>query len=114
MATPINALTPDFAVAPQMNPDDMASVAAAGFKSVIINRPDYEGGPDQPTAASVRAAALEAGLQVVFQPVISGGMTRDDVVRFAELLETLPAPVLAYCRTGTRCTNLYQAAKSLN
>jgi uncharacterized protein (TIGR01244 family) len=114
MATLINALTPDFAVAPQMNPDDMASVAAAGFKSVIINRPDYEGGPDQPTAASVSAAALEAGLQVVFQPVISGGMTRDDVVRFAELLETLPAPVLAYCRTGTRCTNLYQAAKSLN
>ena len=66
MATPINALSPDFAVAPQMSPEDMTSVAAAGFKSVIINRPDYEGGPDQPTAAAVSAAAVEAGLQVVF------------------------------------------------
>ena len=113
MATPINALTPDFAVAPQLAPTDMAAVAAAGFKSVIINRPDHEGGPDQPTAAAVSTAALEAGLQVVYQPVISGGMTRDDVTRFAELLETLPAPVLAYCRTGTRCTNLYHAALSI-
>ncbi|MBV5334050.1 TIGR01244 family phosphatase, partial [bacterium] len=32
-------------------------------------------------------------------------MTAADVVRFAELLRTLPGPVLAYCRTGTRCTS---------
>jgi uncharacterized protein (TIGR01244 family) len=44
--------------------------------------------------------------------VVSGGMTPADVARFAELLKELPAPVLAYCRTGTRCTYLYQAAVS--
>ena len=48
---------PNFAVAPQLGPDDMADVAAAGYKSVIINRPDFEGGPDQPTAADVSKAA---------------------------------------------------------
>lgn len=110
MSTPINALTSDFAVAPQLGPDDMAAVAAAGYKSVIINRPDYEGGPDQPTAEVVSAAARAAGLQVVYQPVISGGMTPDDVTRFSELLKTMPAPVLAYCRSGTRCSVLYRAA----
>jgi uncharacterized protein (TIGR01244 family) len=88
----------------------MAAVAAAGFKSVIINRPDFEGGPDQPTAESVTLAAREVGLRVAYQPVVSGGMTSDDVVRFSELLQTLPAPVLAYCRSGTRCTVLYRAA----
>lgn len=88
----------------------MAAVAAAGFKSVIINRPDFEGGPDQPTAASVTAAALAAGLRVEYQPVVSGGMTTADVARFAELLQTLPAPVLAYCRSGTRCSVLYRSA----
>ena len=100
MSTPINSLTPDFAVAPQLQPSDMAAVAAAGFKSVIINRPDYEAGPDQPTAEQVSVAAREAGLRVEYQPVVSGAMTQDDVVRFAELLQTMPAPVLAYCRSG--------------
>ncbi|WP_459616920.1 protein tyrosine phosphatase family protein [Bordetella sp. 2513F-2] len=113
MAAPIRPLAPDFAVAPQLGPDDMAEVAAAGYKSVIINRPDYEGGPDQPTAADVSRAAEAAGLQVAYQPVVSGAMTAEDVVRFAELLRTLPGPVLAYCRTGTRCTNLYAGAKQL-
>ncbi|ARP91809.1 TIGR01244 family protein [Bordetella genomosp. 9] len=113
MSVPINRLTETFAVAPQLSPDDMAAVAAAGFKSVIINRPDYEGGPDQPTAAQVSEAALNAGLKVEYQPVVSGGMTADDVVRFSKLLQTLPAPVLAYCRTGTRCTNLFMAAQQM-
>jgi uncharacterized protein (TIGR01244 family) len=55
-------------------------------------------------------AAREAGLRVEYQPVVSGAMTQDDVVRFAELLQTMPAPVLAYCRSGTRCSVLYRAA----
>jgi uncharacterized protein (TIGR01244 family) len=112
MATPINALTPDFAVAPQLSPEDMTAVAQAGYKSVIINRPDYEGGLDQPTAAAVSEAARQAGLRVEYQPVVSGAMTQEDVTRFAELLQTLPAPVLAYCRSGTRCTNLFRYATS--
>ena len=110
MATPINSLTSDFAVAPQLTPVDMAAVAAAGFKSVIINRPDFEDGPNQPTSAAVSEAARAAGLRVAYQPVVSGQMTTDDVTHFAELLQTLPAPVLAYCRSGTRCTVLYRAA----
>jgi uncharacterized protein (TIGR01244 family) len=110
VSTPISALNPDFAVAPQLQPSDMAAVAAAGFKSVIINRPDYESGPTQPTAAEVSAAAHAAGLAVEYQPVVSGGMTAQDVARFTELLATLPKPILAYCRSGTRCTVLYRAA----
>lgn len=112
MAVPVNRLTENFAVAPQLSPADMAAVAALGYKSVIINRPDFEGGLDQPQAAEVMAAAKEAGLQVEYQPVVSGAITPADVARFAELLDTLPGPVLAYCRSGARCTNLYQAAKA--
>ncbi|MVW70647.1 MULTISPECIES: TIGR01244 family sulfur transferase [unclassified Bordetella] len=111
---PIRPLTELFAVAPQLSAADMPAVAAAGYKSVIINRPDFEGGPDQPTAADVSAAAREAGLHVEYQPVVGSAMTADDVARFAELLQTLPAPVLAYCRTGTRCTNLFVASQQLS
>src|SRR5690606_10458169 len=80
------------------------------YKSVIINRPDGEGGPEQPASADVIAAARAAGLAVEYQPVVSGAMTTDDVARFKQLLKELPAPVLAYCRSGTRCTHLFAAA----
>ncbi|MBB1225817.1 TIGR01244 family phosphatase, partial [Klebsiella pneumoniae] len=86
MSAPIKPLTENFAVAPQLGPDDMADVAAAGYKSVIINRPDFEGGPDQPTAADVSRAADAAGLKIEYQPVVGSAMTAADVVRFAELL----------------------------
>jgi len=113
MDTPLfTPLSPEVSVAPQLGPGDMARVAAAGFRSVIINRPDFEGGADQPASVDVMAAASAAGLRCVYQPVVSGAMTADDVARFAELVNTLPTPVLAYCRTGTRCTVLYQAASA--
>lgn len=113
MSVPVNRLSEALAVAPQLSPEDMAAVAQAGYRSVIINRPDFEGGPAQPTSAQVIEAAREAGLEVVYQPVVSGAMTLDDVVRFKQLLSELPQPVLAYCRSGTRCTNLFQAAQQI-
>ena len=113
MAVPVNPLSAEFSVAPQLQPEDMTAVAQAGYKSVIINRPDFEGGAEQPTSADVMAAARAAGLQVEYQPVVSGAMTQQDVDRFSQLLQELPAPVLAYCRSGTRCTHLYRAAKGV-
>jgi len=113
MALPIRTLTDAFAVAPQLSPDDMQAVAQAGFKSVIINRPDGEGGAEQPSSEEVMAAAKAVGLVIEYQPVISGGMTEQDVLRFKELLGKLPAPVLAYCRSGTRCTHLFNAANQV-
>ena len=88
----------------------MAPLAAAGFKSVINNRPDFEGGPDQPTNSQIEAAAQAAGLVYVFQPVAPGYQSPEDIARFAELLTTLPRPILAFCRTGTRSGKLFRAA----
>jgi protein tyrosine phosphatase (PTP) superfamily phosphohydrolase (DUF442 family) len=36
-------------------------------------------------------------------------MTADNVADQARALEELPTPVLAYCRSGGRCTNLFLA-----
>jgi len=103
------ALDQSLAVAGQLNPEDMAALRAAGFVSVINNRPDGEDGPNQPTSRQMQAAAESAGLKYVHQPVVSSQMTMDDAHRFHEHLNALPKPVLAFCRTGTRCTRLYQA-----
>ena len=88
----------------------MAWAAQAGFRSVINNRPDFEGGPSQPTSAQIQAAAAAAGLQYVHQPVQPAVQTPQDIARFAQLLAQLPRPILAFCRTGTRSGKLYSAA----
>lgn len=110
MTLPIQQIAPDLCVAPQLSPADMQAAAEAGFKSVINNRPDFEGGPDQPTSAQMEAAARAAGLNYVHLPVPPSNHTPEQIAKFAELLATLPRPVLAFCRSGGRSTRLYQAA----
>ena len=107
---PIRAITDTVSVAPQLTPAAMAEVARLGFKSVINNRPDFEHGPDQPANAAVEAAALVAGLQYRFLPVDAGWQSPEQIAAFAELLKEMPAPVLAFCRSGARSTRLYQQA----
>jgi len=110
---PIQAVGHDVCVAPQLTPDAMSAVAASGFKSVVNNRPDFEGGPDQPTSAAIEAAARAAGLQYVYLPVQGGYQSPEEIAQFAELLRTLPYPVLAFCRSGARSGRLYAQAVAL-
>lgn len=109
-APPIQRLSADLAVAPQLDADAMRWAALNGFKSIVNNRPDFEGGPDQPTSAAVEAAAKAAGLHYAWLPVLPAVQTPDEIARFALLLAKLPKPVLAFCRTGTRSGKLYRAA----
>jgi uncharacterized protein (TIGR01244 family) len=108
---PIRPVADDFAVAPQLDASAMAEVARLGFRSVINNRPDFEGGPDQPTHASVQAAAEAAGLSYRYLPVSGGYQTPEEIAAMAALLKELPGPVLAFCRSGARSTQLYLQAR---
>lgn len=96
----------DYAVSPQITVEDVAEIKQAGFKSIICNRPDGED-PGQPAYADIQRAAEAAGLAFKWVPVISGQMTPQNVEEQAAALEELPGPVFAYCRSGTRCANLY-------
>ena len=107
----VQKLSTDVSVAGQLEPSAMAWAAQAGFKSVINNRPDFEGGPDQPTTAAMQAAARAAGLEYVFLPVQGGYQSPEEIARFAELLGSLPKPILAFCRSGARSGRLFQAAQ---
>jgi uncharacterized protein (TIGR01244 family) len=111
MTLPFQRLDADISVAPQLVPEAMAEAKAAGYRSVINNRPDFEGGPAQPTNASMEAAARAAGLEYAFLPVASGFQSPEEIARFAELIETLPKPILAFCRSGARSGRLWQAAR---
>jgi uncharacterized protein (TIGR01244 family) len=112
-ALPVRAVAADVCVAPQLTPEAMAEVARAGFRSVINNRPDFEHGPDQPTNTAIEAAALAAGLEYRFLPVDGGFQTPEQIAAFARLLEELPRPILAFCRSGARSTRLFMQAQGL-
>ena len=112
MTLTVQRLDADVSVAPQLAPEAMAEAAAAGFKSVINNRPDFEGGPAQPTDAAMQAAAHAAGLQYAFLPVAGGFQSDDEIARFGELIASMPKPILAFCRSGARSGKLWQAARS--
>jgi uncharacterized protein (TIGR01244 family) len=109
-APQIQQVSADVCVAPQLDPSAMVWAAQNGFKSVINNRPDFEGGPDQPTSATMEAAAQAAGLQYAFLPVSGAYQSPEEIARFAELLQALPRPILAFCRSGARSGKLYHAA----
>lgn len=106
----IETLDADFATAPQLLPAQMAAVAAAGYRSVINNRPDGEGGAEQPSSADIARAAQAAGLQYAHLPVVPSDIRPEEVARMAELVHTLPKPVLAFCRSGARAAKLYRLA----
>jgi uncharacterized protein (TIGR01244 family) len=98
-----------YSVSGQILADEVAGIAAAGFKSIICNRPDNEQ-PGQPSHAEIEAAAKKAGLQFRHIPAISGALTPENVDDTAEALAELPGPVFAYCRSGARSSNLYMLA----
>ena len=109
---PLRPLSADVTATSQLEPAAMALLAEAGFKSVINNRPDHEGGADQPTSEMIEAAATAAGLSYAHLPVAPGYQSPEEIARFGELLDAMPKPILVFCRTGTRSGKLFQAATS--
>ena len=107
----ITKLSDAISVSPQLQLDDVAALAKAGFQSIICNRPDEEEG-DHPRSAAVAEAAQEFGLQFAYVPAISGAITDQDGAKMAAALADLPAPVLAYCRSGARSTKLTEMAQA--
>lgn len=107
---PIRQIADQVFVAPQLEPAAMAELARLGFKAVVNNRPDGEGGPEQPLHATLQAAAEAAGLSYRYLPVEGAYQSPEQIASFGALLAELPRPLLAFCRSGARSTRLYQGA----
>lgn len=103
-------LSDSVAVSPQIQAADVAGIAAAGFKVLVNNRPDGEE-RGQPTTDDIAAAAAEAGLEYHYMPITGLDFPGPDFNRVRELFDDAQRPVLAFCRTGTRCTNLWVASR---
>jgi uncharacterized protein (TIGR01244 family) len=105
----IRPITPDYAVSPQIDPADMAAIRAAGYTTVIDNRPDGEIPPHLQTGV-MRAAAAAAGLDFVAVPLIHGQITPEVVAAHGAAMAGSSGPVLAYCASGNRCSVVWALA----
>ncbi|MFK7255379.1 TIGR01244 family sulfur transferase [Acinetobacter baumannii] len=100
----------DFYVAGQITANDIVKIADQGIKTLICHRPDGEGA-DQPNVIEIEEAAQRHGLNVIYQPVISGKITDQQVTEFKQLYQNAQKPVLAYCRSGMRAISLWALAE---
>ncbi len=98
-------------VAPQIQPEDVPAIKAAGFTTIVNNRPDDEA-PDQPTGAEIKAAAEAAGMSYREIPLGRQGVSMEMVESTRDALDESAGPVLCYCRSGTRSTTLWALSQA--
>lgn len=107
----IRTIDSKVSVAPQIAPEQMPDIAAAGFVAIVNNRPDDEE-PGQPSGAAIQAAAEAAGLAYTAIPVTHAGFGHGQLDAMRAALDAADGPVLAYCRSGTRSCNLWALAEA--
>ena len=101
-------LTENLAVSAQISLDDVEQIAAAGYKVLINNRPDGEDS-HQPVGALIATAAEAAGMEYHHIPITAASFPGPDLEAITALFDDPSRPVLAFCRSGTRCANLWVA-----
>ena len=103
----IQKLADNLYIAPQLTEADVQEAAKLGIQTVICNRPNGEE-ENQVTFKQVESWLEAAGIREHHhQPVVAPAINAADVAAFQNLLKSVPQPVLAYCRTGTRCSLLW-------
>lgn len=103
-------ITDAYSVTAQISVDDIAQIAQLGFKTIICNRPDQEGGDIQPSSATLAASANALGMTFVHIPFSPGQLTDADVQAFATQFKQQAHPILGFCKTGNRAKTIYAAA----
>ena len=107
----LRQITPEFAVAPQINGDDVQALANAGYRTIIANRPDNEI-EDGFDSSELAKRAQDAGLAVHYLPYFPGAMTPELVAEFEAVMAKAEGPVFAYCRSGTRSSHLWAMSQA--
>jgi sulfide:quinone oxidoreductase len=102
-------ITDNYSVSEQIRIEDIDTLAASGVTLIICNRPDGEEEGQLPFS-EVAAYAKEKNLHAEHIPFAGGQMTAADVAAFQAAIKDADN-IHAYCRTGNRSSQIWQAAQ---
>ncbi len=105
-ATQISA---EFSSTSQLTVEDISQAKAMGFRTIMNCRPDGEDVVNQPASATLQQAAEAQGLSYIHLPITMGSEVAVHAAQAARLLAAAPKPVLGFCKSGMRASNLYLA-----
>ncbi len=108
-AISVTELDPNYTVTGQISVANIADIKAAGFDTVMCNRPDGEEA-GQPAAKQIERAAKKAGLKFFYVPM-GRTMAPNTLGDFKSVVNGDNGKVFAYCRSGNRCTILWKMSK---
>ena len=114
MPNTLNQLNAAFSFTSQINIEDIPELARLGFKTIINNRPDFEGGDEQPQSAALEAVARGYGLSYFHIPVVPNHIQSHQIQAFRDAFDHAQKPVLGFCKTGNRASSLCKLALEQN
>lgn len=107
----IKQINDAYGVSAQITTQDVSALKENGVKLIICNRPDGEA-EDQPSFDVISSAANKLGLETVSIPFKGGQLSSEQVVEFKTQIDR-GLKTHAYCRTGNRCTIIWEESQKL-
>ena len=105
-------VTDNFYVSSQISEEHINYFKEQGFNLVICNRPDGEE-PGQTDFKLIEASCKQAEIDFVNLPMIPGSLSAELITETKVLIDK-NVKTLAYCRTGTRCINIWACANAID
>ncbi|MBX4335213.1 TIGR01244 family sulfur transferase [Bartonella raoultii] len=93
----------------QISVENIKTLAQAGFKTIICNRPDQEE-LHQPDFSLIQETAHQYGIKAYHIPIFPPRIEQSNIEAMQTILKTASLPLLAYCGQGTRSMHLYRLA----
>ncbi len=87
----IRAINDEYAVSGQITVEDLDTIAALGFKSIVCHRPDHEEA-GQPEFSAIAARAKELGIEPVSHRLAS----REELIASGEAPDFAPGESVGY------------------
>lgn len=103
-------LEPAYSVGEAINLADVDQLICAGFRTIVCFRPDNES-TDQTPFRAIGAYASARGIQAVHLPVAPGVLDDGVTTSLQLILDTCPAPIFGFCKTGMRAASAWALSK---
>lgn len=98
-------------VSPQIQLSDIEKITQNAIKTVICHRPEHELSPSEPNFVTLQAELTKNGINMIYQPIQQILMA--EVEQLNKRLTDSEAPVLMYCRSGTRSALLWALSETV-